>query len=357
MIKVLMIYESLATPSTMVRGLQFTDCFAADDKVNVRFMGRTSERMNRVMQRWPYRPMLRRPMSTLESSICRRREERIVEQAKQSDIVVMMTVPSIELHRRLDDLPNCVLVMDLIDALWLPAFQAQGWQEIETMLRTSDAVICENEFTAEYTRQRNENVFVQPDAPQVEVFDRHRHEIKRSHEICRIGWIGGKYTADALYQVFEPLEQLFADRSGLELRLVGADPDRIPRFENVRYSVVPTYDQTLMVQEALAMHIGIFPMFDVQESLYRGSLKSRIYMAGEAAVIGQDLGDNQATIDHGNNGLLASGNESWLQSLTRLIDDAAYRNQLAAGGLAMIRNRCDRESTYQNLRKILLQLA
>lgn len=185
-------------------------------------------------------------------------------------------------------------------------------------------------------------------------FDLHRDRIQREDAVCRIGWIGGKYTADALYQVFEPLERLFTQQKNLELRLVGADPDRIPRFEKVRYSVVPTYDQTKMAREALAMHIGIFPMFDVQESLYRGSLKSRIYMAGEAALLGQDLGDNQNTIQHEVNGLLASGNESWLESLTRLVTDQPFRRELAAAGLKTIRERFDRESTYQALRTILL---
>lgn len=353
-VKVLIVYESLATPSTTVRALQFRDCFAQDADFQTQFVGRTSERMNAVMQRWPWRPSVRRPALAVESAIIRRRENQIVAQAKQSDIVMMMTVPSWSLHQRLAELPSTRLVMDLIDALWLPCFQDHGWRNIHDMLASSAAVICENEFTANYTRDHNPHVHVLPDAPQVEVFDRLRDQVLREPDECRIGWIGGKYTADALYKVFEPLERLFEQHAHLHLRLVGADPDRIPRFEHVRYSVVSQYDQDRMVREALAMHIGLFPMFDVSESLYRGTLKTRVYMAGEVAVVGQRLGENETLIEEGVNGMLAGTDDQWYQALQRLIEDEAFRRRIAAGGRETIRRGYTREMCYQRLREVLL---
>ena len=153
---------------------------------------------------------MRRPAQAVESAITRRREARIVELARESDVVMMMTVPSWSLHQRLADLPHTRLVTDLIDALWLPCFQAQGWEHIDEMLSSSNTVICENEYTAAYTRNHCQNVPIVPDAPQLEVFDQHRASVQRTPGQCRIGWVGGKYTADALYRVFEPLEQVFA---------------------------------------------------------------------------------------------------------------------------------------------------
>jgi glycosyltransferase involved in cell wall biosynthesis len=354
--KVLVVYESLATPCTMVRGLQFRDCFEADPELDATFIGRTDERMNRLMQRWPWRPSIRRPAIWAEQQILRRRENRIVGLAQDSDLVLLLTVPSWSLHQRLADLGRPKLVTDLIDALWLPSFQHQGWQNIHEMLSTSDAVICENRFTAEYTRQYNANVTVVPDAPQIEVFDQHRDSARREHATCRIGWVGGKYTADALYRIFEPLERLFSKHPDLELRLVGADPDRLPRFEKVRFTVQPAYDQTMMVREVLGMDIGIFPMFDTAESLYRGALKSRVSMAGEAAFIGQRLGENTFLVDEEKNGLLAADEQEWFHCLDRLVVDSEFRKRIATAGLGTIREQFTRDLCYRQLRESLVSI-
>ncbi|MDV6033129.1 MAG: glycosyltransferase family 4 protein [Phycisphaera sp. RhM] len=354
--KVLLVYESLETPSTMVRALQFRECFERDTELEVAFIGRTSEPINAVMKRWPWRPSLRRPASAVESAIIRRRESQIVDIARQCDVVMMMTVPSWPLHQRLAELSQTRLITDLIDALWLPCFQSQGWHHIHEMLASSDAVICENEYTAHYTRQHSNHVVVVPDGPQLEVFDQYRASADRDDRQCRIGWIGGKYTADALYRVFESLEQCFSQHPDVHLRLVGADPDRIPRFENVRYSVVPSYDQQTMVKEVLAMDIGIFPMFNVSESLYRGTLKTKVYMSGEAAVIGQRLGENETLIRDGENGVLAGDHQQWCDALSRLIQDVPFRRRIARAGLETIEREFTRNHCYQRLRDVILNV-
>ncbi|OYP39106.1 glycosyltransferase family 4 protein [Rhodopirellula sp. MGV] len=354
--KVLIVYESLATPTTTVRGLQFKTSFQADDQLQATFVGRTSERMNTVMQRWPWRPSLRRPALWAESRVLSRRENQIVELAKSHDIVMLVTVPSWPLHQRLVDLPNTKVVTDLIDAVWLPAFQLAGWQQIHEMLSTSDLVVCENEFTASYAEQHNSNVAIVPDSPQIEEFDRYRDLVHRVPETTTIGWIGGKYTADALYRIFEPLEQIFSQHQNLQLLLVGADPDRLPRFEAFRPKVIPSYNQTAMINLALMIDIGIFPMFNVDESLYRGALKSRIYMAGGAAVIGQRLGENENLIEHSVNGFLAGSDTEWLNAFEQLIIDRPLRKRVAAQGLQTVRDDFSRAMCYARLRSALLSV-
>ncbi|WP_149498418.1 glycosyltransferase family protein [Roseiconus lacunae] len=354
--KVLIVYESLATPTTMVRGLQFEPCFADDAELTATFIGRSSERMNSIMQRWPWRPSLRRPAIWAENKVLRQREDQIVELAKSHDVVMLVTVPSWSLHQRLVDLPQTKVVTDLIDAVWLPAFQSAGWQHIHDMLATSDLVICENEFTAKYCRDHQASFEIVPDSPQLEVFDQARNHIQPNEPRTTIGWIGGKYTADALYRIFEPLESLFRTRTDLDLLLVGADPDRLPRFESFTPKVVSHYDQAAMVDLALSIDIGIFPMFNVDESLYRGALKSRVYMAAETAVIAQRLGDNETLIEHDVNGKLAGSDIEWLDSLEQLVEQADLRNQLAAAGLATVRSRYSREACYARLRNALLSV-
>ena len=220
--RVLIVYDQLDVPSTTVRALQFRELFASHPDFEVQFIGRKSESMNRLMQRWPRRPALWAPMQHADKTLTQHREARIAAMASEVDLVMMMTVPSWPLHQQLCDLPNTLVVTDLIDALWLPCFQAHGWEHIHEMLKTSDAVICENQYTADYTAQWNDSVFVIPDAPQVEAFDQVRAQVRRDSTRITIGWIGGSHTADALYQIYEPLEDVFSRHRELHLRLVGA---------------------------------------------------------------------------------------------------------------------------------------
>lgn len=354
--RVLIVYDHLEMPSTTVRALQFRELFESHSEFDVQFIGRTSESMNQLMKRWPWRPSLRAPALLAEKQVIRNREARIVRMARDVDLVMMMTVPSWPLHQQLSDLPNTLVVTDLIDALWLPCFRDYGWEHVHEMIGSSDAVICENQYTADYTAKHNDSVFIVPDAPQVEAFDRLRDQVERDPNRVTIGWIGGANTADALYKIYEPLEETFQQHSNLHLRLVGADPERLPRFANVDFSVVSTYDQNRMVCEALAMDIGLFPLFDVPEAYYRGTLKTRVYMSGGAAVIGQGLGENVSLIQHGENGLLANGNGPWKECLDSLITDPQLRNRLAAAGLQTIRERFTRESCFQQLVSCLLAI-
>lgn len=347
--RVLMIYDRLEVPSTTVRALQFRELFESHSDFDVHFVGRTSEAMNRLMQQWPWRPSLRRPALAAERKMIERQEARIAEMARDYDLAMMMTVPSWSLHRRLGELPNTLLVTDLIDALWLPCFQAHGWEHVHEMLTSSDAVICENSYTAQYTAKYNDSVFTIPDSPQVEVFDSLRDQVSPDPSRITIGWIGGSNTADALYQIYEVLDDLFARHDNLHLRLVGARADRLPRFAFTELSVLETYDQQQMAREALAMDIGLFPLFDVAESLYRGSLKARIYMSGQAAVVGQALGENCDLIQHGENGLLAADNDQWRSCLESLIDDLDLRRRLAAAGLQTIRAKYTRQHCFDQL--------
>jgi glycosyltransferase involved in cell wall biosynthesis len=354
--RVLIVYNHLALPSTTVRALQFRELFAADSNFQVDFIGRTSERMNRLMQRWPWRPSLRAPALLAERKVIERREAKIVQMAREYDLVMMTTVPSWSLHQQLCDLPNTIVVTDLIDALWLPWFRQFGWEHIDDMLKTSDAVICENQYTADYTRQYNSAVYVVPDSPQIEAFDVHRATIKRDPSRVTIGWIGGSNTADQLYQIFESLEDIFSRHKGLHLRLVGAHKDRLPRFAHTEFSVVESYDQSRMAKEALAMDIGIFPLFHTDESLFRGTLKTRVYMSGEVAVVGERFGENCDLLQAGHNGLLAAGNHEWTECLESLIKDRELRKRIAAAGLATVRQKYSREACYQTLTKCLTQI-
>ena len=85
------------------------------------------------------------------------------------------------------------------------------------------------------------------------------------------------------------------------------------------------------------MDIGLFPQHHVTESVCRGALKTKIYMAAGAVAISERLGENEEIIVDHRNGLLADSVESWRDAMLWLIDQPERRAAIAAQALEDMR--------------------
>lgn len=336
--RVLFVLDRPDIVTASVRGLQFAGLLAASDQFQTHFVFRTPKWLTRFRRFWPQRRGLKAPLNLTENFTIARQERQICRLARQADLVHLAVVPSFPLFQSLRQ-QGSRISMDIVDALWLPWFRKWGWEHLEEMLASADGVVCENECTAQYARSHNDRVHIVPDSPQLTAFDAVRSQFSRPSDQFRIGWIGGKDTADSLYKVYEPLEELFAEDSSLHLRILGAAYEQLPRFSNVRYSTVPRYDQQIMVRETLQMHVGLFPQFHVEEQLNRGTLKAKIYMAGGAVAACEAIGENNKLVEDGVNGVLADSAQQWYQQIKRLSEDADRRQRIAAAGLQTIRDQ------------------
>ena len=108
-----------------------------------------------------------------------------------------------------------------------------------------------------------------------------------------------------------------------------------------------------MVQEVLAMDIGLFPHFKVEDARARGNGKAMIYMAGEVAAVCQNIGENPRLIQDGVNGMLAGNHQEWFEKLETLILNADKRRAIAAAGLKTIRDQFTAEKNFQRLKHAL----
>ncbi len=190
-----------------------------------------------------------------------------------------------------------------------------------------------------------------PDPSQVELFDQSRIQSDRADSSIILGWIGSPATLFNLYSIWEPLEKLFARFDNIPVRLVGTGYDRLllPRFEKVRYTTLAFYSQQDLIREVLQMDIGLFPLFDIEDSLARGILKATVYMSGEACVITPPIGQNLQLITDGENGVLALSKDEWLDRLTTLVEDADSRKRIAAAGLRTAREGFSLQHCYNQL--------
>lgn len=350
-----------ARPSGHVRALIYRPLFEQDG-IEVDYRTRCIPRVTRLIEQPG--PVARRvlgwgvggALDRLNQRLARHRERVIVRDAGRGyDVIYLQKVASWPFVAALRQATRARLVYDLNDGVWLPSRAGFAGGRIADILRTVDAVTCDNPAGLEFARRYNASLFLVPDPAQVELFDRHRSEVERAESPVVLGWIGSPATLFNLYAIWEPLEVLFGRHPGLTLRLLGTGLDHrlLPPFERVRHTCVSFYSTEDMVREVLRMHVGLFPLFDVQDSLVRGVLKATIYMSGGACVVASPVGQVMDLIADGENGLLASDAAEWLQGLDRVVSDAAWRERLARAGLQMVRDRFALHRCYAQLRGAL----
>lgn len=355
--RILVVLEAgTAYPSGFVRG-RIYEALWREHGYDVHYVSRLYPPLVRFLDappRWTWPLMaagLRSVLARLSVLVGRLRERRIVRKARRVDAVHLVKAVSFPLVSRLRETSTARLVLDLVDALWLPKYQPDRLPET---LRLVDAVTTDNELTANYLRRLQPACTIVPDPPQVEAFDRRRSGTgRRTDGTLVIGWVGSTGTTYNLYVVWEALERLFAKHPHLHLRLLGADSRALPPFEAVRWSLTPCYTQTEMIDEVLQMDIGLFPLQDVEACRVRGVLKAAVYMAGGACVVASPVGQLPDLILPDRTGLLAETPAEWEAALDRLIQDPDMRRRLADGGLTAVRDRFTLDKAFEALRQVL----
>jgi glycosyltransferase involved in cell wall biosynthesis len=340
-------------PSGVIRGLAYEQLFATNG-FDATFVSRRPARLFET-NKFPLRQLFEFPplRNRLMDRAVAINESRIRKLARDADVVYLNKVSS---HGLLQDLLNekhARIVYDFGDAIWLQEWSAS---ELNDVLRRVDAVTTDNEVTASYVRQVNPNCIVVPDAPALHAFDLRRTELsQKPTDRLVLGWLGSPATAYNLYVIWEALEELFQRHEHLHLRLVGTGHDLrlIPEFEKVKFSCVPFYDQARMVEEVFGMHIGLFPLQNVERCQMRGVFKATNYMSGEAVVIASPVGQCTEFIEDGVNGMLAATRGDWIEKLERLILDHELRRRLAEHGLASVRANFGVEQSFARLKQVL----
>jgi glycosyltransferase involved in cell wall biosynthesis len=359
--KVLIITENgAAWPSGFVRALIYRDEFARAGW-QATFVSRRSERLTRLIE--SQHPFGRRLLSlgggriiaSLNEALAKSRAARFAKMSAVSDAVYLQKIGSYELVSRVRASARGRVVYDLNDGLWLPQWASFLSCRLNEVLGSMDAVTCDNAYGLAYAQTVARKAHLVPDSPQVEAFDAVRGTIARPTEPKIIGWVGSRNTAGNLFLIWEALEELCGRRSDFELRFLGTDRHNpaSPRFERVPATFLPRYGQSEMIREVLRMQIGLFPLFDVEDSRARGVLKATVYMSGGACVLASPVGQCRDLIKPGQNGFLPNSRSEWIESLERLLDDEHLQESVRVRALADVRASYSLESCFAALTEAL----
>lgn len=355
--RVLIVTETgSAWPSGFVRALIYKKLFQ-EIGWEAEYRTRRSERLTRLIDTSNpaasklLRYGLGRFVVSINRALADFRDSAIASSASRFDAVYLQKIDSFPLVRRLAEQRESRLVFDLNDGLWLPQWSGFLSGKLTETLRSVDAVTCDNPFGLDFAKRHAKRSYLVPDPAQVEAFDARREAIATSESQFTIGWVGSRNTSANLFVAYEALEEAFSRNSNLHLRILGSEAANpaLPKWEKVRASYVPRYDHARMVDEVLGMHVGLFPLFNTEDSRARGVLKATVYMGGGACVMASPVGQCRDLIRSGENGFLCETKQEWIDALDELASNQGLRKSIGQNALAEIRRDLSLRQCFDRL--------
>jgi len=245
------------------------------------------------------------------------------------------------------------VLYDFDDPMWLESFV--GEDEFRHLVRNADFVSTDNTLMLEKTQKIHSRAFVVRGPSQIEVFEA-SPPVKiprRSAGTLVVGWVGSQGTLPYLDQVIPSLRALHVQGVDFIFRIVGSGrADLTDRLKGVPFETVDFYDQARMVSEVQNLDIGLFPLFSDDElSVFRGTLKARIYMSGGVPVIASDIGLMREIIRDGENGLLVSGADEWEEKIKMLALDSQLRTKMGEAGRKTVSENYRLRHSFEDLKK------
>lgn len=239
----------------------------------------------------------------------------------------------VELGKFLRDIP---LVVDYDDAVFHRYDQHRRaivrtvlGRKIDAVMRRANLVMAGNEYLANRARHAGaQRVEILPT-----VVDTERYQTRPPPEspIITVGWMGSPATAHYLHRLAPALQTLAATRT-IRWVAVGANPAQL---KSLPFTVWP-WTEASEVADIQPFDIGIMPLPD--EPFERGKCGYKLiqYMACGKPVVASPVGVNSVIVRNGVEGFLASSTEQWIESLQKLVDDSALRQQMGQAGRARV---------------------
>jgi glycosyltransferase involved in cell wall biosynthesis len=347
-----------AVPSSIVRGTIFNNAFKANG-YEVRYYKLYSsfiEILNAWVTKKNYLPLFVLFFKLIQKCIIWIKISLNFPMVHKYDAIIIVKYTSSGnlriIKRKGKDTP---VLYDFDDAIWLPTFM--GSDEFSSILKQSDFISCDNSYLAEKARIYNSNVFVLngPVNPPVNVLDTSKVS-SNENGLVEIGWVGSPQTLFYLYSINNVLAELHKKYQNIQLTLLGCgnNNELIPIFDDLKVIKIPYYSNIDMYEKLRSFDIGLYPLFDNELSLGRGSLKAIVYMSGAIPVVTSRLGENINLIQDGINGFLASTSEEWYYKLSQLIENKDLRKSIGLNGYHSIINDYSVNACFAQLEKNFL---
>ena len=226
-------------------------------------------------------------------------------------------------------------VLEVDDAIWLSwpmGHIAQPW-----IARGMDAIICGNQYLADYYSRYCENIHIVPTAIDLQRYQ--LRTVESEPEKFVIAWTGLACNYKYLHAIEPALQRFFDDHPRARLRLIANRPWKnhsLPE-ERIEYLSWNPEVEVSAVQDAA---VGIMPLEHNQWTRGKCSFKMLQYMAVGLPVIVSPVGMNRDILSQGEIGFGPQTEDQWYDALKSLYDNWSLQQKMGNAGRFVI------EATY-----------
>lgn len=242
------------------------------------------------------------------------------------------------------------LVFDFDDAIFRrdvsPANRWAGFLKrpgkTREIVRLADVVLAGNRYLARFAEDEGAgDVRVLPTVIDTDEYRCPEATADGAATHVTVGWTGS-LTTIAHFRRLEGVLRRLQGETGVGVRVVG-DPTYRP--EGFDADVLPWRPGT-EVADLCPIDIGVMPLPDEEWARGKCGLKLLQYMALGRPAVASPVGVNTEIVRHGENGLLADGEEEWYRALRRLAGDPGLRRRLGREARRTVVERYSVDSTY-----------
>ncbi|MDH5382619.1 MAG: glycosyltransferase [Cyclobacteriaceae bacterium] len=245
------------------------------------------------------------------------------------------------------------VIYDFDDAIWLrDSFQKENFfsklkyrSKSKYLIKWSQKVSVGNDFLANFSKQFNPNVIVNPTT-----IDQSYHSPKnrnRNRNIPVIGWTGTHSTLPYLHLIESVLCKIEKENLAHFVVIANQKPElKLKQFEFINWN------QKDEIEQLRTIDIGIMPLHDDDWSKGKCGFKLLQYMSLGIPAVASPVGVNSKIVKHEYNGFLAQSQEEWYLFLKELIKNEDLRKKFGKNGIETISKYYSKNSNKSNFLSI-----
>jgi glycosyltransferase involved in cell wall biosynthesis len=236
-------------------------------------------------------------------------------------------------------------ILDVDDAVWLHRRGSFAGK----LANRCDAVVCGNEYLAEYFGRECEKTYVLPTAVDAIRFS---PQLQSPYPSQVIGWSGTSGNLHELERIEPALHTVMSRFPKARLRVICNRRPSLSSLPSDRVEYVH-WTPEIEVSALQDLQIGLMPLKDTAWSRGKCAFKMLTYMACGVPVVASPVGMNADVLAMGEVGFGARRDEQWVQGLSALLAEPTAARQMGKEGRLVIEENFSVEVLSLRLAEII----
>lgn len=241
------------------------------------------------------------------------------------------------------------LIYDFDDAIWLPNTSVENrliasiknHGKVGSICKLSWKISCGNQFIADYAKQFNKNIILNPST--IDVVNKHNQFKDQPNGIITIGWTGTHSTSKYLLNIIPVLQELELENKFRFLIISNQNPNI--NLNSVEYR---KWNKSSEIDDLIEIDIGLMPLDNDIWAEGKCGFKALQYLALQIPALVSPVGVNKSIVEEDINGYHCNTPADWKSNIVKLINNPKLRMKLGVEGRRKVTERFSVGSNTDN---------